>query len=153
MYKSARILGSEHGMNSQEMNCYLKSKGFLEGTFNDYSLTEKGREFAKYNDRGYRVWDDSIDNHLDYLEEDKIKATKEVIEHRYEQRLKSGTYKKEQQLSPEKTYTIESNESCSNSSDVLVRVAIVGGVILLCKTIPKIIRWFKNKKTQMQTNQ
>lgn len=147
MYKSARILGNEHGMNSQEMNCYLKSKGYLEGTFNDYSLTEKGREFAKYNEKGYRVWDDSIDNYLDYLEEDKLKATKEVVEHRYNQRLKRESYRIEQhQLSTEKKYTIESNISDVNCNDVLIGVAAAVGIIYICETIPKVIRWFKNKK-------
>lgn len=79
MGKSARILGEDIGLNSQEMNQLLKDQGFLEGAPGAYVVTQKGAQFAKETDfhrgpGGYswynrdwtqRTWDESIKDVLD----------------------------------------------------------------------------------------
>ena len=74
MQKSARVLGQEYGLTAEEMNRVLVKLGFLVGTPGDYSLTEKGLQYAIEKDfhrgtGGYacynryyttRTFDDSI---------------------------------------------------------------------------------------------
>ena len=47
---SARELGKQYNVNSQEMNVILKNLGYLSGTPGDYSLTEKGLIFGEEKD-------------------------------------------------------------------------------------------------------
>ncbi|SFX77255.1 hypothetical protein [Ruminococcus sp. XPD3002] len=52
---SAKRLGKLFGLNSQEMNVYLKEEGYLKGEPGNYSLTKKGEKYAtkKEKDNGY----------------------------------------------------------------------------------------------------
>ena len=77
--KSARVLGIDYGLNSQEMNQLLKDQGFLDGYPGKYVVTEKGAPFAnetyfhrgpggyaQYNrDWTQRTWNESIIEALD----------------------------------------------------------------------------------------
>lgn len=79
MQVSARILGQEYGLTAQEMNRVLVKQGFLQGTPGDYSLTQKGLQYAEEKNfhrgtGGYacynrywttRTFDDSIKDDLD----------------------------------------------------------------------------------------
>ena len=74
MQKSARILGDELGLTSQEMNVLLANEGYLSGTPGSYVVTDKGGPYAREQDfhsgpGGYpcynrdwstRTWDDAI---------------------------------------------------------------------------------------------
>jgi hypothetical protein len=78
MRKSARILGQEFGLTSQEMNFVLKEEGYLDGEPGNYFITEKGEKYAEEQDYhrgtgGYahynrywttRTWDDGITDGL-----------------------------------------------------------------------------------------
>lgn len=104
--KSARILGEDIGLNSQEMNHLLKDQGFLEGNPGAYVVTQKGAQFAKETDfhcgpGGYsrynrdwtqRTWDESIKDVLDTSSESCQAARDAVAEAR---RLKWDTIKAE----------------------------------------------------------
>ena len=106
MGKSARILGEDLGLNSQEMNQLLKDQGFLEGDPGAYVVTEKGAQFAKETDfhrgpGGYswynrdwtqRTWDESIKDVLDTSPESRQAARDAVAEAR---RLKWDAIKAE----------------------------------------------------------
>lgn len=92
MRKSARILGEDIGLNSQEMNQLLKDQGFLEGEPGAYVVTEKGAQFAKETDfyrgtGGYpwyncdwtqRTWDESIRGILD-ISPEKCQAARDAV--------------------------------------------------------------------------
>ena len=100
MGKSARILGEDFDLNSQEMNQLLKDQGFLEGDPGAYVVTEKGTQFAKETDfhrgpGGYsrynrdwtqRSWDERILDELDTSSESIQRAKEEVAERRLQQR-------------------------------------------------------------------
>lgn len=106
MGRSARILGEDLGLNSQEMNQLLKDQGFLEGDPGAYVVTEKGAQFAKETDfhrgpGGYswynrdwtqRTWDESIKDVLDTSPESRQAARDAVAEAR---RLKWNAIKAE----------------------------------------------------------
>lgn len=106
MGKSARILGEDLGLNSQEVNQLLKDQGFLEGDPGAYVVTEKGAPFAKetnfhrgpggyscYNrDWTQRTWDESIKDVLDTSLASRQAARDAVSEAR---RLKWGAIKAE----------------------------------------------------------
>lgn len=53
-YMSARVLGDEFGLSSQNMNLHLRDAGILEGNPGAYGLTAKGLEYGKdeYVDTG-----------------------------------------------------------------------------------------------------
>lgn len=79
MQVSARILGQYYNLTAEEMNRVLVKLGFLKGSPGDYSLTEKGMQYAVEKDfhrgtGGYscynrywttRTFDDSIKEVLD----------------------------------------------------------------------------------------
>ncbi len=100
MGKSARILGEDLDLNSQEMNQLLKDQGFLEGDPGAYVVTERGAPFANETDfhrgpGGYswynrdwttRTWDEKILDELDVSPESIQRAKEEVAERRFQQR-------------------------------------------------------------------
>lgn len=104
MGKSARILGEDIGLNSQEMNQLLKDQGFLEGAPGAYVVTEKGTQFAKETDfhrgsGGYswynrdwtqRTWDESIKDVLD-ISPESCQAARDAVAETH--RLKWDTIK------------------------------------------------------------
>ena len=96
MRKSARILGKENCLTSQEMNYILKKEGFLSGNTGEYSVTDKGEPFAEEKDfhrgtGGYdhynrywsnRTWDESIENELNITDDMKKEARNAVAKAR-----------------------------------------------------------------------
>lgn len=90
--KSARILGYDYGLSSQEMNYLLKKQGFLDGEPGNYFVTSKGapyaieKDFHRGND-GYshynrywetRTWDDNIRNELIVTDDIKKQIRDEI---------------------------------------------------------------------------
>ncbi|MFI5820194.1 hypothetical protein ACIA8I_13885 [Streptomyces rishiriensis] len=85
MRKSARVLGQSYGLTAQEMNFILKEEGFLDGEPGNYSVTEKGKEYAdeQHHSRGTggyaqynrawstTTWNDEIANELEITDERK----------------------------------------------------------------------------------
>lgn len=74
MEKSAGVIGRGMGKTAREVNALLREYGYLEGSPNDYSLTEKGKQYGseQYHHRGTggyafynpewttRTWDERI---------------------------------------------------------------------------------------------
>lgn len=91
MGKSARILGQENGLTSQEMNYILKKEGYLNGDVGDYCVTAKGAPFANEKDfhrgtGGYaqynrywttRTWNERIQDELHIT--DDMKGRQETL--------------------------------------------------------------------------
>lgn len=79
MQVSARVLGKDYGLTAEEMNRILVKQGFLQGVPGDYSVTQKGLQYAVEKNfhrgtGGYsryncywttRTFDDSIKEALD----------------------------------------------------------------------------------------
>ena len=171
MGRSARILGEDLGLNSQEMNQLLKDQGA-------YVVTEKGAQFAKETDfhrgpGGYswynrdwtqRTWDESIKDVLDTSPESRQAARDAVAEAR---RLKWNAIKAERaeadaafrasrpDLFPvEKAETAisDSTDSEDGLSGLAVAGIIAGGAALLAgigygvyKAAPHIKNWWNTK--------
>lgn len=174
MGKSARILGEDIGLNSQEMNQLLKDQGFLEGNPGAYVVTQKGAQFAKETDfhcgpGGYsrynhdwtqRTWDESIKDVLDTSSESCQAARDAVAEAR---RLKWDTIKTERaesdaafRASRPDLFPIEEPEpsiSVSTDSDNgLSGLTVVGGIAIIAgigygihKAAPHVKKWWNEK--------
>ena len=175
MGKSARILGEDLGLNSQEMNQLLKDQGFLEGDPGAYVVTEKGAQFAKETDyhRGtggnsyynrdwtQRTWDESIKDVLDTSPESRRAACDSVAKAR---RQKWDAIKAERakaaasfRASHPDLYPVEEPESdisnSTGSGNGLVTAAIiVGGVAIITsigygisKVAPHVKKWWNEK--------
>ena len=83
-------MGQDFGLTAQEMNFVLKEEGYLQGEPGNYSVTEKGQQFAdeQYHHRGTggyshynrswetRTWDDCITDNLDIT----VKKKREIQE-------------------------------------------------------------------------
>lgn len=96
MMLSAKNLGAEYGLNSEEMNRVLVKLGFLTGTPGDYDLTPLGRQYAQtechhrgpggysmYNrDWITRKYDESIKEALDITSDLKNEVRKEIADAR-----------------------------------------------------------------------
>lgn len=174
MRKSARNLGQEYGLTAQEMNYVLKEKGYLEGDAGDYSITEKGRDFASEQDfhrgtGGYahynrywttRSWDDSIADELNVADEDKDAARAAVAESRRQQReeMKAARAEADARFLASQELNNSENSSRDSScvelsktedSDDIGTALIVCGLIALgygiYKATPKVINWWKTK--------
>ena len=157
MGKSARILGKEFGLNSQEMNQLLKDQEFLKGDPGAYVVTEKGAQFANetYFNRGTggyswfnrswttRTWDESIINVLDTSPERCQAARDAVAEAR---RLKWDAIKAERSeadaafrasrhdLFPTEKSNFAIMESCDSENGlrgIVVAGIVAGGAALL----------------------
>ena len=142
---SARILGKDLGLNSQEMNQLLKDQGFLDGEPGAYTVTEKGAQFAREVDfhRGLggslrynrywtqRTWEESIKDAIDTSPENCQAARNAIAEAR---RLKWDTIKAERiqaaaafRVSHPDLFPVEKTESTMSDSDNgLSRLAVTG---------------------------
>lgn len=169
MRKSARMLGQEHGLTSQEMNYVLKKEGYLSGDAGDYSVTDKGAPFAEETDfhrgtGGYahynrywttRNWDDSLTDDLDITEEMKEEAREAVKEKRRQNwdEIKEARRIAEEEFLARNNQVdeVEEEEPTKDGLNVLGVVAIVSGLLALgfgiYKATPHVIKWWKNKST------
>ena len=164
MYKSARILGQEVGLNSQEMNQLMYNQGFLEGVPGDYEITEKCLRYSKQKDfhrgaGGYpsynrawteKIYDDSILNVLDLSTEEKSKARNQVKL----RRMEHLRIRKEQQAEADRRFLEASNNIVSSSKEKFelpkgVKVALITGAVIAVGygiyRIPTVNKWIKSK--------
>nr|WP_308545932.1 hypothetical protein [uncultured Lachnoclostridium sp.] len=170
MGKSARMLGQEHGLTSQEMNYILKKEGYLEGEAGDYSITEKGAPYAEETDfhrgtGGYahynrywttRNWDESLTDVLDITEEMKEEARETTKENRKQKwdAIKAARRKADEEfLSRNNQMENEEDDEESNKDGLSIPQVglIIGGLLALgfgiYKAAPHVINWWKNKGT------
>ncbi len=157
MGKSARILGQDLGLNSQEMNQLLKEQRFLEGDPGAYVVTDKGAQFAKETDfhrgtGGYsrynanwtqRTWDESIKDVLDTSPESRQAARDAVAEARRvkwdaikAERAEAGAAFRDSRLDlfpiEKPDLAIQDSNDSENGLNGLAVVGIVaGGAVLL----------------------
>lgn len=165
MGKSAKYLGQQIGLTAQEMNYALREAGFLSGESGDYTVTEKGKLFAKSTENhrgngGYstynrywieRTWDESVIDELNINNEQRKHIIESVAT---ECRLKREAIKVaqatiENPVSPEYTNT----EDINNDSISIKEVIILGGIIIfititgytIYKAVPYIKNWWLTK--------
>lgn len=160
MNKSARLLGQDYGLNSQEMNRLLKDQGFLDGVPGEYFVTEKGAPFAneKYYHRGTggytqynrewmeRTWDESIIKALDTSPESCQAARDAVAEARRAKwdaikadRIKADTTFRASQSAFFTSEKVDLTSTSSSDTDDglcgLVIAGIIAGGTALCAGI------------------
>lgn len=171
MGKSARILGEEYGMSSQEMNVLLKNEGFLDGNPGDYTPTEKGLQFATEKDfhrgtGGYaqynrdwttRTWDDCIKDVLDVTPEKKQAARDAIAsasKHASDVRRAEVAKAEANFLATGSAYISPKSQLDSEAStgtgdnNLMKAVGIGAGIALIVygiyKAAPHIKHWWKN---------
>jgi ribosomal protein L37AE/L43A len=172
MRKSARMLGQEHGLTSQEMNYILKKEGYLEGDASDYSVTDKGAPFAEETDfhrgpGGYayynrdwttRKWDESLTDDLDITEEMKEEAKEAVKERRKQKQAETkAARRKADEEFLARNNQMENDEETTNAG--LIPWKVLGLVGLLAaggygiyKATPHVKKWWKNRQATKLSN-
>lgn len=157
MGKSARVLGQDYGLTSQEMNFVLKEEGFLDGEPGNYFVTEKGKKYAEEQDHsrgtgGYswynrawttRTWDDGVSDELDITDDRKeeirqamsIAKQKIKVPENEDLAIKSDIY--------------SNDETDTEDSNIGKLVLDIGALLLAIygcyKAYPYIKRWWNNK--------
>ena len=173
MQVSARILGRDYGLNSQEMNRVLAKEGILKGQPGNYSLTEKGMNFAKEHDfhrgtGGYshynrywetRTFDDSIKKLLNVTPELKEEVRSEIAAERAARYaaqaaaraqadaefLANQAKKKAAELAAEEAE--EFMRKCKKAEIAgLIIIGVVGIGYGVYKIAPKAKKWWKARK-------
>lgn len=169
MRKSARILGQDYGLNSEEMNYILKMEGYLSGNPGEYDVTEKGNLFAEEEDHhrgtgGYahynrywttRTWDESIGNELN-ITDDMVSEARTAAAIKRKERwdeIKTARAEADAEFLAKQNQLIDEDyddkESSCDSSGVVEAGLIIGGLIVIgygvYKATPQVIKWWKNK--------
>ena len=167
MRKSARILGQEYGLTSQEMNFVLKEEGYLNGDAGNYSVTDKGVPFAEETDYhrgtgGYshynrywttRTWDESIEEDLNITNDMKEAARDAVAKVRKQNwdEIKAARKKADEDFTAKNNpqITEEVKETVTDSSGALGVGLLIGGLIVvgygIYKVAPHVINWWKDR--------
>ncbi|MDR0913804.1 MAG: hypothetical protein LBM65_01350 [Oscillospiraceae bacterium] len=178
MGKSSRILGNEYGLSAQEMNYILKKEGFLSGEPGDYSVTEKGAEFANERDfhrgtGGYshynrywttRSWDDSIESELDITDDLKNEAKNAVFESRKRQwdEIKAARQEADAKFLASQNNITEPYENAEENDELILdgKTALGGAVIIggllaigygVYKAVPHIVKWWNERRQRPTT--
>ncbi|MGF2190879.1 hypothetical protein ACQUD0_11130 [Vagococcus fluvialis] len=171
MQKSATTLGSEYGLNAQEMNRILVKNGVLEGSTDNYSLTEKGRPFAveKHHHRGTggyntynrywttRTYDDSIKENLDVSLELIQEVREEMAADRIEKKLQEEAGFLAQQASEEAMQAAK-KRAVEEEAKIIAKWKkagmiglFVGGALIVgygvYKATPHIKKWWNDRKS------
>ncbi len=177
MYKSARLLGCDYGLTAAEMNRVLEKLGFLTGAPQNYSITEKAKEFAKIkfvdNSYGaqYIAYDESIKNVLDITpelirqvrEEAAQARAAQIAARKAAQKLADEKYLAEQ--AAKKAAELAQMQADANyeafikgvkfTGKLVVAVVVVWGVANgVKKATPHVKKWWsdrKAKKTKVET--
>lgn len=159
MRKSARMLGQNYGLTAQEMNFFLKEEGFLDGVPGNYTVTEKGEEFAEEQGQSggtggfssytplwtIRTWDDGITDEFDITEDRKkeIRQAISIAKHKIEE-----TYDKDTAIDRDNC----SNEDADTTVTNNIALVIAVGALLVAistygiyKASPYIKCWWNNK--------
>ncbi|MGX8700527.1 hypothetical protein [Caproiciproducens sp.] len=167
MRKSVRMLGSEYGLTSQEMNYILKEEGYLSGEAGEYSVTDKGAPFAEEEDfhrgtGGYahynrywttRTWDESLKDELNITADMKKAAKNAVAETRRQHwdDIKEARSEADAAFLERYKQNGENDNTLDDSSDDDSNLSgaglIIGGLIVLgygvYKAVPHVVRWWK----------
>lgn len=84
---SATEIGNSAGMSARDVNRELEKLGYQERKYNQYCLTEKGKQHSTevYKARGntlfgFNVWDDEATNDVLKHNQDKVRAHKKLME-------------------------------------------------------------------------
>jgi ribosomal protein L37AE/L43A len=176
MRKSARMLGEEYGLTSQEMNYILKEEGYLSGEAGEYTVTDKGAPFAEEKDfhrgtGGYahynrywttRTWDESIEDELNVTADMKEAARNAVAEARRQHwdNIKKARAEADAAFLERYKQNDEndnaSDESSDDDSNLLGAGLIIGGLIVLgygvYKAVPHIVEWWKGSAAPKLTS-
>lgn len=171
--KSARVLGQEVGLTPSEMNFLLKEEGFLDGEPQNYTVTEKGKDYAEdnyngssygYSNQGWptRTWDDRILDELDITE-----GRKKEIRQAYSI-AKQNKYKSEDDdisnewdnCSNEDSDSTDSNNDTLVLKNLLIAAGLIGLGFGIYKAIPyikcrwndKVIPYLKNMNNNFTDN-
>lgn len=159
MSLSARRLGMELGLTAEEMNFLLKEEGFLDGSPNDYYLTEKGKKYAleKYDGNGYGgyaarswswlEWDESIIDKLNVTDDRKREIREKTAEQRRRRReernARSEEYWRNVNNKNQESAPVQSTE---NSDDKIKDTLIKGGIALAGWGIYQLYKFFFEDK-------
>lgn len=173
MSLSAAKLGKLIGLTAEEVNTLLKDQGFLEGTPNNYSLTDTGKEYgeekivrqypasnarSRYNPSwNLRSFKESILDSLDITEEKKS-AIRTEVQNRHKNRYTEDPPLKPTIASSNKTPANAIKASQNNglprisvdykyTGITITATALLGiGTYGIYKMSPKIKQWWINKK-------
>lgn len=162
MYFSATQIGKHFHLNGQEMNAVLKVLGILEGEPGNYSPTEFGKQFGRYNyfDNGYggyaaRSWDtiyydESIINWISQRVNKEIiqDACTKLKEHNAEVKAAQIAAQEafEAKLQKEKMAIAKTIQHSKNKKKAVITVLVIGGVVAIGCGIYIGIRKHKKQK-------
>lgn len=159
MSKSTSGLGRELGLNSQEMNILLRDAGYLKGEPGNWTVTEKGQEYADQ-----RHWDVSNSMHAGYLTtrwDDKILEELGTVSPERKQQIDDeiATRRAEQRIQKQEYQTEINNEYGNNSDDPIfenaedesletdgktagLTIAVAGCLLFAKWAKPRIQKWW-----------
>ena len=157
MRKSARGLGQKYGLTAAEVNFILKESGFLEGEPGNYTITERGAEYAEEQDHhrgvgGYswynkswttRTWNEEILDELDITNDRKMEIRQAIT-------IAGAKTTMPEDCLPQEYgdcyYQLDTEEV-----DDEALVAAIGALLLMVsaygvyKAAPRIKQWWRNK--------
>lgn len=171
MQMSATKLGRFYGLTGEEMNRILFKQGFLDGIPSDYTITEKGAQYATeyYHPRGnggysrYNVgwttvlYDDSITEELNITDEDIEEVRTELSTKRQRRKAERTVAREDTQemiissdendSEEDRNEIIDDFESCgSQITENSVKEWIIGlGIVVIGITIFKTTLYVKNR--------
>ena len=175
MGKSARALGQEYGLTSQEMNYVLKKEGYLSGDAGDYSITEKGAQYAEETDfhrgtGGYahynrywttRKWDEILKEILNITEEMKEEAREAVKERRKQKQdeINAARRKSDEEFLARNNQMENDEDDEETTNAGLIPWKVLGLVGFLAaggygiyKATPHVKKWWKNRQATKLSN-